>query len=104
MLQRRYGRARRKKLSPLGMIATGQLPLVLMQFPSGRWGFTGHIPASLSYIRKDGSPPTAHDLDVARHAGPGFANLSTRTWASSEEALAAARAEGHEPTQILGNK
>ena len=68
-------------------------PNVLQQFPSGRWGFCGSVHPSLRFEMSDGSPPTDEALNVARQCGPGFARhlgLGSRTWATAEDAEAAA--------------
>ena len=71
----------------------------LIQFPSGRWGFAGQVPAVLAYIRKDGLPLTEKDVDNAAIAGPGIAGLKTRSWATEDEAKRAARAIGQKVTK-----
>lgn len=67
----------------------GHLPLSVIQYPTGRWGFVGRVPAALSYAQKDGSAPTAKQLDAAAHCGPGFAGLKPRSWETRESAIAA---------------
>jgi hypothetical protein len=76
-----------------------------MQYPSGRWGFVGGVHPHLGYINEDGSPPTEKQIATIRHSGAGFTNprIKSRTFATKEEALAAADAlgqkvEGHEPS------
>jgi hypothetical protein len=64
--------------------------------PSGRWAFVGQVPEVLSYVRKDGAPLTDADRRAIRQAGPGFAPVRALTWATREEAFAAASAAGVE--------
>ena len=73
----------------------------VMQFPSGRWGFVGHVDTRLAFVQADGSAPTDKQLDTARHCGPGFAKLRKRTWDSRETALEAARDLGVEFTPTV---
>lgn len=61
----------------------------LFRFPSGNWGFRGLVSVSLCYIGKDGSEPTVKQLRTARSHGPRLAGLTTRTWATKQEALEA---------------
>jgi hypothetical protein len=64
-----------------------------IRFPSGRWGFAGQaIPAHLAYEHKTGRPATPEEIAVARAHGPRLAGLKLRSWATEEEALAAAEA------------
>lgn len=67
----------------------------IIQYPSGRFGFVGRVPAALAH---EGS---AEDLETARICGPGLAqkiaarngrSFATLTWASREAAQAAADA------------
>ena len=67
-------------------------PPTVIQYPSGNWGFVGDVPAVLAYTDGDGNPPTARQLDIARHCGPGFASLKTRSWPTREAALLALEA------------
>jgi hypothetical protein len=80
----------------LAQIVRGNLPLVVIQFPSGTWGFVGRVPASLSLVMKDGSPVTPEAAKIASGFGPALANVKTRAWATKGEALAAATVEGFE--------
>ena len=36
---------------------------VVMQYPTGKWGFVGRVSLSLTYGRKDGAPLTLVDKD-----------------------------------------
>jgi hypothetical protein len=58
----------------------------LIQFPSGRWGFVGRVPATLAYICKDGSTPSKQQFENAHIAGPHFAGLKARAWDTRSEA------------------
>ena len=76
-------------------ILTGALPEnVLIQFPSGRWGFVGHVDSRLSYTMLDGSPVTAEAAAIVSGFGPALAKVRTRAWETPEAALAAAEAIG----------
>jgi hypothetical protein len=73
--------------------------LHLTRYPSGRFGFVGRIPQALAY---EGD---ADMLAIATQCGPGFAERIAKrqgltfrylSWASAEEACAAAKALGFE--------
>jgi hypothetical protein len=66
----------------------------LIDGPSGRWHFVGRVPAHLALVRKDGRAATQDDYEKARRFGPALAGMTTRTWASKEDALAALAAPG----------
>lgn len=71
----------------------GQLPVVALQAPSGRWFLSGSVRVAAAYERKDGAPLTADDIAAIKHCGPGFARACrARTYDSKEAALAAAEA------------
>lgn len=42
----------------------------VIQYPSGRFGFAGKVPAILAWMRKDGKPMSAQDWKDVAHAGP----------------------------------
>lgn len=65
------------------------LPCSLIQFPSGRWGYVGKVPAALSFVRKDGSEASAAELMTACEFGPDLAGVKTRSWATEADAIAA---------------
>ena len=72
---------------------SGHLPSNLpTQYSTGRWGFVGRVDARLAYERKDGQPATDEDYKAAQRMGPSIVGMKTRTWATKEEALAAAAA------------
>lgn len=65
----------------------------VIQYPSGRWGFVGKVPASLAY-----EYDSEDDVMTALQIGPGIAariaakagrTFKTRSWSSQDEALAA---------------
>jgi len=71
--------------------------LSVIRYPSGRYGFVGRVPAVLAY---EGSE---EDMETAAHYGPGIARrIASRngrefralSWATREDALAAAAAHG----------
>jgi hypothetical protein len=69
---------------------------VVIQFPSGRWGFVGHVDARLAYAMKDGSPVAAPLIaELRESSNPGMVEslrgVVTRTWGTEAEALAAAQ-------------
>ena len=78
----------------LAQIMSGALPQSLIQFPSGRWGFVGRVDARLAYTAKDGSPADPAEIVKAKNFGPALANVKTCSWATAEEAIAAAEAIG----------
>ena len=74
-------------------------PLVVIQYPTGRFGFAGRVPAELAFIAD--SPD---DVTCAIQCGAGLARkiaarngrkFETRTFASAADALAAAATIGH---------
>jgi len=64
----------------------------LIETPNGRFYFAGKVPVELSFVQKDGSAPTEDQLEIAIHCGPGIAGIKTRSWATRDEADAAAQA------------
>lgn len=62
---------------------------VLVQFPTGLWGFRGSVRVDLAYVRPDGSTPTRDEFYKAAKFGPRLAGLCTRTWDTKEAAMAA---------------
>ena len=75
------------------------LPLSLIKYPSGRWGFVGRVPSDLAFIYEDKS-----DLDAALHSGPRIARLIAqrhgrvfiqRSWESEAAARTEAAALGY---------
>ena len=72
------------------------------QYPSGRWGFVGKVPADLAYVANK-----AEYVAIAQLSGPGIArkiaareggSFETRTWSTQSEAVEAALAAGYNPT------
>jgi hypothetical protein len=77
-----------KEFSNLAKINTCNL----IQYPSGRWGFVGKVPAVLAFINKEtGEAPTDEQVAKANSFGVRFSGLKTRSWATKEEAEAAAK-------------
>lgn len=76
-------------------------PNCILQYPSGRWGFAGSVHPRLAFVRKDGGTPEARQLWEARQFGPRLAGLKTRSWATEEEARAAAAAIGQPVTDPM---
>lgn len=73
----------------------GNLGTHVQKFPSGRHGFVGSVPANLRYERKDGQPLTAEDAKgIAQHGPALFPHIRSRSFATQEEALEAARKMG----------
>ena len=58
-----------------------------IQFPSGRWGFRGDVPAYLALVDKEGNTPTDEQIRNAQQHGPRLAGVKTRTWNTESEAL-----------------
>lgn len=67
----------------------GTLGLHVRKNPAGSWSFEGSVPDELKFTRQDGSPPTAEDMKIAGHSGPGFARLKARNWPTEKAAVAA---------------
>ena len=68
-------------------------PCYVMQYPSGRWGFVGTVPAVLAWKRRDGQPMTARDWHTVQHCmAPGSFGYGPATFATEEEARAALEA------------
>lgn len=67
----------------------GGMGVHAIQYPTGRWGLAGTVPVSAGYARKDGAPLTADDVEMICHTGSS-PHCRTRTYATKEEALAAA--------------
>lgn len=63
---------------------------VVIQYPSGRWGFAGSVSAELTYVQLDGSPATQEQLATAARFGPRLARVTTRAFTTKAEALQAA--------------
>ena len=70
----------------------------VIQFPSGKWGFVGRVPAALSFEYE-----SEDDVRNAAACGPGLARriaeragrrFGTRVWDTKEEALTSAAAIG----------
>lgn len=81
--------------------------LVLDCFPSGRWGFVGHVPVELYWERTDGGTVSAEDArEVCASSNPSMYaevhGLRRRVFASKAEGLAAAAAAGATVTQVVG--
>jgi len=85
----------RALLNDYNAIATAAMPrpLTVLQYPSGRWGFAGSVPVELAFEMKDGSALDPDQVRIALSCGPGFAKkMRSRSWATREEAEAAAKA------------
>ena len=69
-----------------------------MKYPSGKWGFVGHVPIELAYIHSDGHALTeSEQKDIATASFPAMAckryGVQKRIWDSEQGAIfAAARA------------
>jgi hypothetical protein len=71
--------------------------LHVIQYPTGRYGFVGRVPAVLAYRA------AAEDIAAALQCGPGIARriaqregreFITLSWATEAEAIAEAKAQG----------
>lgn len=100
-----FGRIEESGWSNAVRLGQGGLGLHVIKYPSGTFGFTGSVPASLGYTNKDGSPLSADDEDEAmkemRYSVPGgvggkYSKFKTRSWKTAKEALAAAKKAGFE--------
>lgn len=80
--------------------ALGNLPLSVIQFPVGTWGFVGRVPSDLAFV-SDSEELTQIAIkhgsgiarDIAKKEGKTF---RTRTWVTKEGAVSAAVALGYE--------
>lgn len=83
---------------------TSQLPggLTLIETPNGRWAFRGKVPNRLAFERKDGKPITPEEVERIKQFGM-VGNMKdvyrSRSWASREEAVAAAQEGAPAPTK-----
>ena len=69
----------------------------VMQYPSGRWGFVGRVPAALAWTRRDGKPMTGDDWHTVRYCmAPGSFGYGPVTFATEGEARAALLRLQHE--------
>ncbi len=84
--------------SALSLI-NAKLPLCVIQFPVGTWGFVGSVPLELKWVYDD-----SESVRIAMQSGEGFARaiakregkiFKTCTWQTKEEAIAAATAAGY---------
>ncbi len=89
---------RRGKKNPKFPTLKGLPVNAIIQFPSGRWGFTGKVSGELAFVNKDGGPPTEKQLQDAREFGPGLIGIKGRAWDTKKEALAAAKRLGVDVT------
>jgi hypothetical protein len=58
----------------------------IIQYPTGRWGFVGLVPAELAYTQQNGQTPTPNQLELASLRGPGIVGLRPMTWETREAA------------------
>ena len=79
-------------------------PLTVLQYPSGRWGFVGSVPAELAFNFED-----LRDVQCAQSSGFRIAasiaaregrTFSTRAWDSEADALAEAARLGHTAKRV----
>ena len=62
----------------------------VMQFPSGRWGFVGRVPAALAWQRRDGAPMTDADWQTVKHCmAPGSFGYGPVTFETESDAIKA---------------
>ena len=64
--------------------------LNVIKYPSGRYGFVGHVPIQLGYCYASNPDQliTAADTEVICHLGPGFAEVKIRSFESEADAWA----------------
>ena len=75
--------------------------LNVIQWPSGRFGFFGRVPAQLAYVKADGSEvPDAELREVSQSSFPAMTckryGIKTRGFDTEEQARDAAKAAGFE--------
>ena len=83
-------------MSYLDEIFGGRAALVLMQYPSKKWGFAGNVPSELAWERKDGKKLTDDDIaDLAQSPNPALSakslGIKGRSFKTPEEARKAAK-------------
>jgi len=62
----------------------------VMQFPTGRWGFVGAVPAALAWQRRDNAPMTDADWHTIKYCGaPGSFGYGPVTFPTESDAVAA---------------
>jgi len=75
-------------------LIAGRLPLSLIKFPSGKWGFVGSVPVNLRY---DPTPTAEQVVEIKQVSTPALVlkryGIKTRVWNSREEAIEAAENE-----------
>ncbi len=59
----------------------------LIQYPSGRWGFVGTIDYRLGWIRKDGSMPTAAEVETDLMLPASYRRLKSRSFETQDEGI-----------------
>lgn len=77
------------------------LGLNIIKYPSGKFGFVGHVPVELAYMHSDGSEPTETEyLVISRSSNPAIAcklyGIKTRVFESEQDARNAATRAGFE--------
>lgn len=63
-----------------------------IQYPSGRWGLVGRVPAHLAYVDADGNTPSPQVIrEIQQFGGVAMRSngVKSRTWNTESEALAA---------------
>ena len=60
--------------------------------PNGRFYFVGRVPVALSYVRIDGAEMTDKDAENCASFGPRVSGCKSLSFATREDALAAAAA------------
>lgn len=61
-----------KQTASKQVATTGTFGVHIIQYPTGKFGFIGSVPASLSYARIDGMPLTEDDVKKIKQFGPGL--------------------------------
>jgi len=81
------------------VIPFGNLGLHVLQYPSGRFGFVGHVPMELAFQHEDGTAPNEQEQKELVQANiPSMVckkyGLKTRTFATEQDAILAAWSAG----------
>lgn len=87
----------------------GNLPLVLEQWPTGRWGFTGRMPADFKYVMADGTDvPEGILAEIASACIPAYVckahGVKTRAFETRESAERFAVERGAKIQQVCARK
>ncbi len=70
--------------------------LHVIQYPSGKWGFVGSVPAELSYVTKQGGSISAANIEKQLRLPANKRIIKSRAWLTKEAAVEEANERGYE--------